>query len=792
MSAEPVLINLRIFRYALCASLLLACLCSQYGHAAQSLPFGLGPPFISQQALVLDAADRQWLDQRQVLRVGIAIADYEPIDITSDRNRYQGLSADYLSLISAKLSTPVRVSAFAEREQAVAALLAGDIDLLTSANGYERGVPGLAFTRDYLPDRAAVVGRADDASLSTALTGKRVALLDGYADAQVVHRLYPDSEIILAPTLFSAMEALAQGDVDAFIGNEVIVRAYNALRPFLRLQIKFDSLLPPTGFSFALRKADTRLLALFERSLGDFDESLSREIQGRWTMGLGVDVAGQRIHLTAAEKLWVRRHSQVVVASTQHPPYIYKDASDRWVGLTVDVLNRISRMTGLTFVHQVMPSTQAALEALTAGSADMNTTLAESPERKALLDFTYAFGGNNWVYVVRSDRSSDISLAQMAGKVLALPARHALLEFIKTHYPEVQLRLVPTYDDARALVENGQADATIQNEAGAWLYPPGRLKVGRSVEGKWSPDRFSVIKTEPQLLSILNKALDEFPVAEMRAIRMKWLGAVISQPSLWQRIPSWIYWMVAVALLLGLVSLSWNSRLNHQIRQRQRAEQQLSDQLAFKRALLDGIPIPIYVRDLKGRLISCNRSYEESFGISYEQMNGRRLIDVDLIPHDIAEQMHTDYMTLLQTQKPVFADRSMMLAGRHIDAWQWTVPFYRADGVLQGLLGGWIDITERKHLERELTLARQQAEQAHQAKSRFLATMSQDICTPMGVIIGLLQLERERAVQRGEVPSEGLEAAHRAARELVDLIGENLDLAGIESGVLQSSTPTTP
>ena len=79
--------------------------------------------------------------------------------------------------------------------------------------------------------------------------------------------MYPDSDIVLAPTLYSAMEALSHGDVDAFIGNEVIVRAYNAQRPYQGLQIKFESLLPPTGFAFAMRQDESRLLALFNRSL---------------------------------------------------------------------------------------------------------------------------------------------------------------------------------------------------------------------------------------------------------------------------------------------------------------------------------------------------------------------------------------------------------------------------------------------------------------------------------------------------------------------------------------------
>ena len=450
----------------------------------------------------------------------------------------------------------------------------------------------------------------------------------------------------------------------------------------------------------------------------EIDESLNREIQGRWTVGLGADLGHRKVSFSTVEQQWIRKHPRVIVASTQHPPYIHKDAQGRWVGLNVDLLSRISRLTGLQFVYEEALSTHLLLETLAEGGAHMNTTLAESPERKRLLDFTYAFGGNSWVFLERADNDVSLQLAGMTGKVLALPARHALLEFIQTRYPQIRLLLVPTYAEARQLVAEGEAHATIQNEAGAWLYPPGELKVGRSVEGLWSSDRFSVIKAHPELLGILNKALEEFPVAEMRAIRLKWLGTRGAMPSVWQRIPGWIYWVMTASAVLGLVSLAWSSRLKFQIHQRLRAEEQLGDQLAFKRALLDGIPNPIYVRDLQGRLIGCNRSYEESVGISYEQMQGRRLIDVDLIPGDLAEQMHADYMKLLETQESVFNERLLLLAGRQIDACQWSVPYHRADGQLQGLLGGWIDISERKRLESELRDARQAAQQtAKQVKA---------------------------------------------------------------------------
>ncbi|RMT01206.1 Sensory box histidine kinase/response regulator [Pseudomonas coronafaciens pv. oryzae] len=773
------------------AWMLLALFLARSVDAAQSLPFTLTAPFVVSEDLVIKARDRAWLDQRKALRVGIAIADYEPIDITSDRNRYQGISADYLGLVSDQLNIPMQVVGFTRREEAIDALRAGRIDLLTSANGFERGVPGLSFSSEYMPDRSVVVGRGNDLSPPSSLAGKKAVLLDGYADSEVVHRVYPDSEIIIAPNLYSALEALSQGEADVFIGNEVIVRTYTALRPYLGLQIKFESRLPPVGFSFAMRGDEQRLLSLIDQALGSIAPSVSREVLGRWTLGLGADVDGQRIRLTGAERRWLLKHPKVTVSTTQHPPYIYKDKNGQWVGLNVDVLARISRMTGLQFEHKEVPSTQQSIDLLRSGLADMNTSLAENAERRRYLDFTYSFGGNSWMFVVRSDRSSRISLASLDGQVLALPARHALEDMIRQEYPLIKLRLVDTYEQARALVENGAAEATIQNEAGAYLFPSGQLKVARSVDGKWSPDRFSVVKSQPELLSILNKALEEFPVAELRSIRLKWLGSTLPQPSLWSRIPQWVFWVVALAVLTGLVSLAWSSRLNAQIRQRLKAEQQLNDQLAFKHALLDGIPNPIYVRDLKGRLISCNRSYEQALDISFEQMNGRRLTDVHLIPRPLAEQMHADYLKLLENHQPVFSDRTIELSGRRMDVWQWTVPFFAADGQLQGLLGGWIDITDRKQLEQQLEDAMRQAADANEAKSLFLASMSHEIRTPMSAITGLLELECEQALRQGQAPSQGLQIALRSATELVALIGESLDLARIEAGGMQLSLSVT-
>ncbi|MCE5980364.1 MULTISPECIES: transporter substrate-binding domain-containing protein [Pseudomonas] len=755
--------------------------------AAQSLSFTLAPPFTELEPLALSRAQQQWLGPSRVLRVGISFADYEPVDITIDRNRYQGISADYLSLVSERLGVKTQVLAFAKREEAIEALRHGDIDVLTSANGFERSVAGLAFSDDYIPDRSMVVVRGGAPVPPPSLAGMKVVLLDGYADTRVMHRVYPDSQVLLAPNLSSALEALNQGEVDVFIGNEIIIRAFNALRPYLGLQVVGPSALPPIGFAFAVRAEDRLLQDMFNDALASLDESVRREILGRWTSGLGSDVAHHRVELTLAEREWIASHPAVTVVGSQYPPYLFRNRQGAWVGLNSDVLATVAQMTGLKFVYAPSESIAQSLEMLRSGQADMSTTLSETPERREFLDFTHSIGGQSWVFIVRQAQLGLASLDELAGQTLALPAQHALEGTIRQDHPGVRLLLVDSLEQAREKVRSGEALATIDSEIGAYsvIGNDPVLKVGRGVEGKWAPDRFSVRRSAPELESILNKALEAFPVAELRAVRMKWLGALAPPAPAWQRIAPWIYWTVAAAVLFGLVSLVWSSRLRVQIRQRQRAEQALNDQLAFKRALLDGIPNPIYVRDLEGRLITCNKSYEQAFSLRLEDVKGRRLTDIEVIPEALARQLHADYLSLLEDPKPVFVDRRIEFQGQRTDAYQWTVPFYSADGQLQGLLGGWIDITERKQLEAALVEARQQAEQANQAKSAFLATMSHEIRTPMAVIIGLLELERETTLAHGQVPSQGLETAHQSARELIALIGDSLDLARIEAGSLQ-------
>ncbi|WP_018409840.1 response regulator [Methyloversatilis thermotolerans] len=92
------------------------------------------------------------------------------------------------------------------------------------------------------------------------------------------------------------------------------------------------------------------------------------------------------------------------------------------------------------------------------------------------------------------------------------------------------------------------------------------------------------------------------------------------------------------------------------------------------------------------------------------------------------------------------------------------------------------DVTLKKQAEEAMVKARDAAEMAAHMKSTFLANMSHEIRTPMNAILGMTHL-----ALRDEMPPRQrnyVEKAHRAARGLLAILNDILDLSKIESGKL--------
>ncbi|MEO0730364.1 MAG: histidine kinase dimerization/phospho-acceptor domain-containing protein, partial [Pseudomonadota bacterium] len=207
----------------------------------------------------------------------------------------------------------------------------------------------------------------------------------------------------------------------------------------------------------------------------------------------------------------------------------------------------------------------------------------------------------------------------------------------------------------------------------------------------------------------------------------------------------------------------------------------LSDQEARYRALLDRQADVISLRDASGRLTFVNEAFCQTFGVTWSNVVG-----TDFRPREIkAADDATPFVAATRTDvSPPFGRGELMsqVMTEHGPRWfEWrttTVPGAEVEWDDVQCVGR--DVTDARDFATALAQARDAAEAANTAKSRFLASMSHEIRTPLNGIVGLTDGLKRTALDRRQ--STYVESLDRSARILKALIDDILNFSKIEAG----------
>ena len=741
-------------------------------------------------APLLNQEQRRWLATKRRLVLATSAPDNPPFDIISG-HEYQGLTAEYASLLSEALGLPIHVARYASRQEAVEALKRGDVDLLGSANGYEAASDSLSMSRPYAIDRPVLVTREDDAPrLKPEQPGLRLSMLYHYLPTDAVRAEYPEADVRSFGSASQALNAVAFGQADAYLGDTISTYFQLTRSQLPGLRMANFATYEPVGFGFAVRRDHRQLLALINQVLSAQPNAVEAAVYERWGAGSELLLSDRKLQLSEDEQQWLHRHSPLrVTVSDAAAPLSFFDKGGRLRGVTADLLDLIRLRTGLQFEVQRASGVGDLLNRLQDGRADLVAALSLSQYDDLALRTTRPYLESPYVLVTRSGDQQPISLDTLRGRRVAVTRHNPINRELMSAEP--LLRLVETDSTyySMALLASGAVDATVTTliDANHALASNGDLVIRGTVGNAPAVFVMAAKDSAPELISLLDKALLSIAPAELEAINNRWRGYALHDERQWQAYKRLLaYIVLGIGLLLAL-ALVWNAYLRGQIRQRRKAERALGDQLEFMRALLNGTPHPIYVRDREGRLKSCNDSYLEAVEASADDIVGKRLED-SAFGGDYAytRQVQADYQQVMAAGTPLILDRPLRLKNKDLTIYHWILPYRDSLGEVQGIIGGWVDISDRRRLIQDLRLAKQQADDANRAKSTFLATISHEIRTPMNAVIGMLELALRRA-EAGHLDKPAIDVAYHSAKDLLGLIGDILDIVRIESGHLSLS-----
>jgi PAS domain S-box-containing protein len=209
------------------------------------------------------------------------------------------------------------------------------------------------------------------------------------------------------------------------------------------------------------------------------------------------------------------------------------------------------------------------------------------------------------------------------------------------------------------------------------------------------------------------------------------------------------------------------------------ANDALTEAEAFTRMVADTLPGRVTYWDSDRRCRFVNRLVAEQLGRHPDDLIGRTM--VELFGEDLV-RLHQARIEAVLSGEPQTFERAEVDRDNETRMQQVRyVPHWR-DGRVDGFLVLATDVTELHAARRAAERLAAKAESATRAKSAFVANMSHEIRTPMNAIIGLTHLIARDT--QDNVQGERLRKVDAAARHLLQVINDILDLSKIEAGKL--------
>ncbi|WP_139134888.1 PAS domain S-box protein, partial [Magnetovibrio blakemorei] len=395
----------------------------------------------------------------------------------------------------------------------------------------------------------------------------------------------------------------------------------------------------------------------------------------------------------------------VRVGVYQNAPQVFIDSTGTPRGIYIDILDEVARLEGWKLDY-VQGSFAEHLEAVAAERLDMMTSIAATPERKKVFDFSHETFVSVWaqLYVTPSLRPQNIldldglKIAVMRDGLLGKKFQELCLNFAIN----CQITAVASYDDALQAVDDGKVDGAVVNSI-----------LGFSREKKYKAVRSSIVFSPVPLQVALPKGKNADLVAALDGhlalwrnnkssiyyqIIDRWLGL---KPEETFTVPSWLKWLLFVGGASIAFIFFWNRSLHQEVNRRKKTEKALRESEQRYLQILENMSsgVAIYEAVDNGQdfvFIDFNAAGERIEKISKSETVRKRLTEVfpSVSKFGLLEVLHRVWATGQPEHFPI-----AMYKDERISGWRENYIFKLPTGEVVAMYD---DITEHKQAEEAL------------------------------------------------------------------------------------------
>ncbi|MDL0430920.1 transporter substrate-binding domain-containing protein [Marinobacter sp. TBZ242] len=474
-----------------------------------------------------------WSADNQTVSVGVTAAN-KPYAFIEGRTP-SGFSIDVLREVARQsgLSLDFRVGTWPE---VFGAFMGGEIDVIAGISYRDERARTIQFTDPYHVRQIYLmhdpVKPLEDIRSLEALSAYRIGVV------RDVYYLQPlkDAGVELATydSVPSLVRALAFGWVDGIIGAELTLNYYANHAGFRFLEIAGPAPLGELSredFRLGVLKDNQALYEVIREGLAAIPEGRIDELFERWQEYGGTSIAeSSGFALSDAHQRYISEIGPVRIGFMRdYAPFSFHD-SGLVQGLSVDVMERVSDLTGL----QVVPVTGQWSELyprFLKGDIDIMANMSRTEERLEQVRFTRPYHVIPNVAFTLDENLHFNDPADLQGLKVAIGSGIYYENVLRDELGDNVLSFTSQQAMFQALAE-GSVDVTLAAlpNGNYWVR---QLRIaGVSIAGEMTLEdmpgedlRFGVRPALEPLASIMDAALGTISPTEMRTIENRWLGA---------------------------------------------------------------------------------------------------------------------------------------------------------------------------------------------------------------------------------------------------------------------------
>ncbi|WP_079224775.1 ATP-binding protein [Stenotrophomonas maltophilia] len=740
-------------------------------------------------ALLLSPQDRAYLAAHPVIVVGQYDSGWPPFESLKDGQQV-GLGPDYLSLFARQLGVKVEARQYPDWSAVLDAACRGEIDVVMNVALNADRANCLVSTAAYAEAPLALVGRAGDlrSSSNPDLDDLRVVIERDFLTGPQIRARYPRARQIVADDTSAALQMVKDDKADVFIGNAYVATALIARSSLQGVVLLRPSDLPPERLHFAVPAVKQPLADALDVALAGTSQA-QRDAFARHWLPTPQWSASAQLALSQAEKLVLQQRVKIAYPPNA-PPLSFADQYRQPGGLAGQFLQRL-QAAGATLDIEDSHDWYDAREKARRG--ELNAVMGIPNDSHYL--------GPDWIFsqpyltvpnviVSAINGPPVLGLGDLRGKRVLLSDPDRLRARVLQEAPDARIIAARSTEQALQRLEAGDADVYVGNLS---LVDhllrsrfSGHLQIAAPA-GFNDQMALAVDRDHAALATVFDRLLLQMEEGEKQALRDQLLATDARHGFALHGGMGWSLPILLVLLTGVLVHAIGYVRLRREVAVRRDVEQRLAE-------VSDNLPAVVYQarHDAQGRLSFpfIAGDMQPLFGITGDMA----MADAGALLACIDEADREHLMRTIEVAKRNFAPLALEFRVQPVGlppCWVRTEAHpYSAEAGAVTWSGYWVDVSEARAQADALAAATREAEQAVEAKSRFLATMSHEIRTPMSGVLGMLEVLSHSPLDQEQKRIIGvIEDSAQMLRQILDDI---LDYSRMEADALPLAPVPTP